>query len=113
MNDYLGMNLVIDERRTRRRFRPKRTGMLAMLLKPPVLRSPLPRPTSLLDALASLQKRLEQMFELRNPLPQFGVLGLQFGNPSITRVVHDPHSLPENAISGKSRCLTVTLRCTM
>jgi integrase len=34
-------------------------------------------------------------------------------NPSIARVVHDPHSLPENAISGKSRCLTVTLRCTM
>jgi hypothetical protein len=110
MRALLRMNVVLDERGPRRRLGAKDAGMLAMLLAASIVRRPLAWRPFRLGAFASLEKGLELMFELRDPPPQLGVLGFEFGNPSITRVVHDPHSLPEIAISRKSSCLTITVR---
>src|SRR5260370_34828958 len=50
------------------------------------------------------------MLQLSNAPTQFGVLGFEFGNPSVAWVVHDRCTLREIAETGKSNCLTVTLR---
>jgi hypothetical protein len=105
----LRMNVVLDELRIGRRLGPKDARMLAMFLAPPIVGRSLPQLTSVLGTFAALQKCLQLMFELRDPLPQLGILCLEFRNPSIPRVIHDPHSLPKLPISGKSSCLTVTL----
>jgi len=109
MRALLGMNIVLDEDGPWRWLGAKDAGMLAMLLAPPILGSSLSGRPLIGGALAALEKCLHLMFELRNPSPQLSVFRFEFGNPLITRVVHDPHSLPEMPISGKSSCLTFTV----
>jgi hypothetical protein len=108
MAALLGMNVVFDELGIRRRFGAKDARMLAVFLSPPVLGGPLPGLTIAGPTFTTLQESLDLMFELRDPLPQLGILGFEFGNSSITRVVHDRPTLPKTAILGKSSCLTIT-----
>jgi hypothetical protein len=108
MRALLGMYVVFDEDRIRRRLGAKDAGMLAMFLPPSVIGRTLAGFALVFGPFAALEKGLDLMFKLGDPLPQLGVLGFEFRNPLITRVIHDPHSLPENAISGKSSCLTIT-----
>jgi hypothetical protein len=109
MGALLGMNVVFDEDGPRRRIGTKDAGMDAMFLSPPIIGSSLTRLALTLGSFTSLQKGLDLMFELRNAPPQLGVLRFEFGNPLITRVIHDPHSMPENAFFRKSSCLTITI----
>jgi len=103
-----GMNVVLDELGLGWRLGSKDARMLAMLLPSAVVSSSLPPLAFALGAFAALQKRLDLVFELRDPLAQLGIFRFEFRNPLITRVIHDPHSLPKNAGSGKISCLTVT-----
>jgi hypothetical protein len=48
------------------------------------------------------------MLQLRDPPAQLGILGFEFGNPLVARVIHDQRSLPITAEMGKSSCLTIT-----
>jgi hypothetical protein len=105
----LGMNVVVDELGAGRRFGPKGAWMLAMFDQPAILRRSLPRRPLVGAPLTALQKRLQLMLELGNAPPQLGILGFEFRNPLIARVVHDPQSLSKNLIWGKTSCLTVTV----
>jgi hypothetical protein len=98
MRALLGMNVVLDELSLGRRLGPKNARMLAMLFAPFVVGRSLPRLRFGLGSFAALQKRLNLMFELRDPLAQLGVLRFELRNPSITRVVHDPQSLTKTSI---------------
>jgi hypothetical protein len=79
-----------------------------MLCTAAISRRPLSSGTLASRAFAPLQKRLQLLLKLRNPPPQLGILSLQFGNPAITWVIHDPRNLTENAKPEKINCLTVT-----
>jgi hypothetical protein len=81
MGTLLGMNIVLDEDRSRRRIGPKDAGMVAMLLPPPIVGRALAPRALILGSFAALQKGLNLMFELRNAPPQLGILRFEFGNP--------------------------------
>jgi hypothetical protein len=53
---------------------------------------------------------LQLVFELGEPPPQIGVLGLQLGDAiqELLPVVHDGAIVPEIAETEKRKCLTVT-----
>jgi hypothetical protein len=85
----LGVNVVLEEQSAGRRFGAKNARMFTVLLPPSIVGSPLPRFAFAFVSLAALQKGLDLVFELGNPLAQLGVLGFEFRNPEVTRVVHD------------------------
>ena len=68
MGALLGMHLVFDEGRVRRRFGTKGAGMLAMFLASTVIGCALARGAALAGAFATLQELLYLVFQLRNPL---------------------------------------------
>lgn len=57
---------------------------------------------------ASLEERLELAFEFGNALTELGVLGFEFGNPSVAGVFHDAANLRDDREKGKSNGLTVS-----
>jgi hypothetical protein len=105
----LGSNVVFDERGPRGRFGPKDARMFAMFLTPAVVGRTLPWWTAAGSAFAALQKLLYLVLQLRDPPPQFGILGFQFGNSPVPWIIHDRQILPEVAEMGKRKCLTVTI----
>ncbi len=109
MPAFLQRYVMLHEIRLGRRLGPKHARMLSMLLATAIGRRPLPRGALGCGTLPPLQNRLKLMFQLRQPPPQLGVLRLQFGNPLVTRVVHDPRSVTENEKPRKRNCLTVTI----
>jgi hypothetical protein len=81
MGALLGMNFVFDEYGPRRRIGPKDAGVLAMFLPPSIVGGSLSWLALIFGSFASLEKRLDLMFELRDPLAQLGVLRFEFSNP--------------------------------
>jgi hypothetical protein len=81
MGALLGMNVVFDEDGPRRRIGAKDTGVLAMFLPPPIVGGALFWLALIFGSFASLQKGLNLMFELGDPLAQLGVLRFEFSNP--------------------------------
>lgn len=102
MRALLGMHVVFDERGFRRRLGPKHAGVLAMFLSPAVVGRARAGLGLLLGPLATLEKCLKLVFELRNPPPQLGVLRLKLRNPSITRVVHARQVCPKTRFDGRA-----------
>ena len=110
MRALLGMDVVLDEGGVGRRIGPEDAGVLAMFLAAAVGRSSLAWGGAGRSAFAALQEGLELMFQLGQAAAQVGVFRFEFGNPLVTRVIHDRCSLREVAETGKSNCLTVTMR---
>jgi hypothetical protein len=104
----VGTHVMLGKFRVRRRSGAKHARVLPMLCTAAISRRPLSSGTLASRAFAPLQKRLQLLLKLRNPPPQLGILSLQFGNPAITWVIHDPRNLTENAKPEKINCLTVT-----
>src|SRR5208283_1520985 len=108
MRALLRVDVVLDQCGIGGRFGPEDARVLAMLLAAAVGRRSLPQFALALGSLAALEELLDLMLELRDAPAQLGVLGFEFGNPLVARVIHDPHSMPKTAEIGKSSCLTVT-----
>jgi hypothetical protein len=106
MGTLLGMDIVFDEGRVRRRLRPEAARMFAEFLAATIFRDAF-RIGARPRLFAALEDGLELLLEVRKPLPQLGVLRLQLGDATVS-VVHDDHNLTENAKPGKRSCLTVT-----
>jgi hypothetical protein len=103
------MNVMFDEGSPRRRLGPKGAWVFAVYLATSIGRRALPRAAPGLAALPALQEGLQLMLQVSNPPPQLGILGFEFGNPLVARVVHDQPSLRETTEMGKRNCLTVTV----
>jgi hypothetical protein len=81
MGALRGTDFVFDEDGSRRRIGTKNAGVLAMFLPPSIVRGSLSWLALILGTFASLEKGLDLMFELRDPLAQLGVLRFEFSNP--------------------------------
>jgi hypothetical protein len=87
MRTLLGMDVVFNERRTRRRVGPKGAWMLAVFLSATVRANLLGIVPAAARALAALLNFLKCVLHLTKPTPQLGVLGLDL-----------PQSTPEGRV---------------